>query len=121
YEDMEIRIADPVSNAVLPHGSVGEIQVRGYSIMKGYYKKPEETAAVIDLDGWLHSGDHGRLDENGYLSFIGRIKDVIRVGGENVSAIEVENLLLTHPKIKLAAVIGFPNERLGEVCYAFVQ
>ncbi len=121
YEGMELRIVDPRTAIVLPAGSIGEIHVRGYSVMKGYYNKPDETSAVIDADGWLHTGDQGFLDNLGYLSFIGRMKDVIRVGGENVSAVEVENLLLTYPKIKRAAVIGFPDKRLGEVCYAFVE
>ena len=121
YDGMELRIVDPQTRRVLPAGSIGEIHVRGYSVMKGYYNKPEETAAVIDAAGWLHTGDQGFLDSMGYLSFIGRMKDVIRVGGENVSAVEVENLLLTYPKIKRAAVIGLPDKRLGEVCYAFVE
>jgi acyl-CoA synthetase (AMP-forming)/AMP-acid ligase II len=121
YKGMQIRIVDPLTNKILPRNSIGEIQVRGYSVMRGYYNKPEETAAVIDNEGWLHTGDQGFIDKQDYLAFTGRLKDVLRVGGENVSPAEVEDLLLTYPNVRRAAVVGVPDSRLGEVCFAFVE
>ena len=118
----EVKIADPASRKDLPPGKEGEICVRGWHLMKGYYKKPEETAKAIDPEGWLHTGDLGLIDpEKGYLKFTGRLKDMLRVGGENVSAMEVEGFLLTHPKVKQAQVIGVPDARLTEVGMAFVE
>ena len=90
--------------------------------MKGYYKKPEETAKTMDSQGWLHTGDLGLIDpKTRYLKFTGRFKDMLRVGGENVSAMEVESFLLTHPKVKQAQVIGVPDPRLTEVGMAFLE
>lgn len=89
--------------------------------MKGYYKKPDETAQAIDKDGWMHTGDVGFLDADGFITWTGRLKDVVRVGGENISAVEVENFLGGHPAVQAAIVIGIPDERLGEVCMAFIQ
>ena len=119
-DGFEIRIADPVTGAGLPIGAPGEILVRSYNLMQGYYRKPEETAAAIDSDGWLRSGDLGYLREDGYLRFLGRVKDTLRVGGENVDPVEVEQLLLEHPKVNEAAVVAYPDERLTEVGVAFV-
>lgn len=117
----EVKIVDPATGATLPAGARGEICVRGYSVMKGYYNKPEETARALDEDGWLHTGDLGRMDEDGYLTWTGRLKDMLRVGGENVSALEIENFLCSHPAVQAALVVGVPEERLGEVPFAFVQ
>ena len=89
--------------------------------MKGYYNKPEETAKALDKDGWLYTVDLGSVDENGYFFFKGRIKDMLRVGGENVSAEEVENYLLMHPKVLQAALVGIPDPIKVEVPMAFVQ
>ena len=121
HPETEIRIVDYSTGEPRTPLEEGEICVRGWNVMKGYYKKPEETAQVIDQDGWLHTGDSGIMDRDGNLKFTGRIKDMIRVGGENVSAMEVENYLLTHPKVKYAAVIAVPDQRLTEVCLAVIQ
>jgi fatty-acyl-CoA synthase len=100
--------------------AVGEIVVRGWSVMKGYYNKPEETRQAIDAAGWLHTGDLGALDEVGRLRFVGRAKDIFRVGGENVSPADVEEVLHRHPKVKQAQVVGVPDKRLGEVGAAYL-
>jgi acyl-CoA synthetase (AMP-forming)/AMP-acid ligase II len=115
----ELAIVD-ASGKPLPPGQDGEVIVRGYNVMLGYFEDPAATADVIDADGWLHTGDVGRLDDDGYLTLSGRIKDVFQTGGFNVYPVEVEQLLATHPMIAEAAVIGVPDERLGEVAHAFV-
>lgn len=119
-DDVEVRLVDPESGAMQAPGQSGEIQVRGWSVMQGYYKMPEQTAKAIDAEGWLHTGDLGVMDEDGRLRFITRIKDVFRVGGENVAPAEVEDVLHKHPKIKQAQVIGVPDPRLVEVPAAYV-
>jgi fatty-acyl-CoA synthase len=118
---LKVKIIDPTTGETLRHSERGEICVRGWSVMKGYYNKPEETRAAIDPEGWLHTGDQGLVDEDGYLVWCGRLKDMLRVGGENVSALEVENFLCSHPHVRAAAVVGVPDERLGEVGLAFIQ
>lgn len=118
----EVKIVDPQNRQDLSPGKEGEICVRGWNVMKGYYKKPEETARAIDDQGWLHTGDLGLIDpQRNYLKFTGRLKDMLRVGGENVSAMEVESFLLSHPKIKQVQLIGVPDARLMEVGMAFVE
>ena len=94
--------------------------MRGETVMRGYLDDPEATAAAIDADGWLHTGDLGTFDADGYLRIVGRIKDMFIVGGFNAYPAEIENLLLRHPRIAQVAVIGIPDERLGEVPMAFV-
>jgi fatty-acyl-CoA synthase len=122
HEGTEIKIVNPSTGETLANGKEGEICVRGWNVMKGYYKKPEETAKAIDSQGWLHTGDLGWIDPGtGYLKFTGRLKDMLRVGGENVSAMEVESFLLTHPKVKQAQVVGVPDPRLTEVGMAFLE
>ncbi len=118
---VELKIIDPATEEEVPVGQRGEICFRGYNVMKGYYKKPDETAAAIDKDGWLHTGDVGFLDADGFITWTGRLKDIVRVGGENISAVEVENFLCSHPAVQAAVVIGVPDDRLGEVCMAFIQ
>jgi acyl-CoA synthetase (AMP-forming)/AMP-acid ligase II len=103
-----------------PTGEAGEVVVRGETVMRGYLDDPEATAAAIDREGWLHTGDLGTIDADGYLRIVGRIKDMFIVGGFNAYPAEIENLLLRHPRIAQAAVIGVPDERLGEVPMAFV-
>ena len=115
----ECRIVD-ARGAALPPGQDGEVQVRGPCVMKGYYQRPEETAAVIDADGWLHTGDIGKLDADGYLFITGRKKEMMIVGGENVSLGEIESVLVGHPAVAEAAVIGVPDASRGEVPVAFV-
>jgi fatty-acyl-CoA synthase len=98
----------------------GEIQVRGWSVMRGYYNNPEATAKAFTEDGWLRTGDLGELHPGGRLKMVGRLKDVFRVGGENVAPAEVEEVLLAHPAVESAQVIGVPDARLGEVPCAYV-
>jgi fatty-acyl-CoA synthase len=116
----EVKIVDPATGAARPAGEIGEICVRGYQVMQGYYKKPEETAKTIDADGWLHTGDSGLLRADGCLRFLGRYKDLLKVGGENVDPTEVEGLLLDDPRINHVAVVGIPDPRLAEIPVAFV-
>lgn len=115
----EFRIVDPESGAVSGEGEVGEILIRGPQVMKGYWKNPESTKSSIDEDGWFHSGDAGyQLD--GYLYIHDRVKDMIISGGENIYPAEIENVLMKHPGIKDAAVIGVPDERWGETVKAII-
>jgi fatty-acyl-CoA synthase len=116
----EAKVAHPETGAPVLPGVQGELCCRGYNIMKGYYKQPEETARVIDSDGWLHSGDLGTLDEEGYYRVTGRIKDMIIRGGENVYPREIEEFLHTHPGIEQVQVVGIPDEKYGEIVGAFV-
>ena len=117
----ELRIVDPATGTACPVGKPGEIQVKGYSVMLGYYKKPEETAACYTADGWFRTGDSGVWLEDGYLRFLGRDKDMLKIGGENVDPMETEGLLLEHPAIYQVAVVGVPDETFGEVAVAYVQ
>lgn len=120
YPQIEVKIADPETGQVLPLGVEGEICCRGYQTMIGYYNMPNETAAVLKNDGWLHSGDLGSMDERGFLKITGRIKDMIIRGGENIYPAEIEDLLQKHPKIAKAAVIGVPDDYWGEQVGAFI-
>ncbi|OGL04014.1 MAG: hypothetical protein A3E31_08275 [Candidatus Rokubacteria bacterium RIFCSPHIGHO2_12_FULL_73_22] len=117
----EVRVVDPETGRDQPAGTPGEILVRGYSLMRGYYRKPEATAAAIDTDGFLHTGDMGVLRPDGHLRFMGRYKDMLKTGGENVDPMEVEAYLMGHPGIDLAAVVSYPDARLSEVGVAFVR
>ena len=117
---VEIKIADPVTGKVLPLGTEGEICVRGYQNMIGYFNMPEETAKTVTADGWLRSGDLGSMDERGFLKISGRIKEVIIRGGENIYPREVENLLLEHPKVGSVAVVGIPDQYWGEQVNAVI-
>ncbi len=117
----EFRIIDPLTNTEQPVGVPGEIVCKGFCLMLGYYKKPVETAACYDADGWFHSGDMGVMRADGYIRFLGRFKDMLKVGGENVDPMEVEGLLLGLEGVQQVAVVGFPDERLAEVPVAFVQ
>ena len=117
----EVRIVDPDTGRDQPAEVPGEILARGYTLMRGYYEKPEATAAAIDTDGWLHTGDMGLLRADGHLRFMGRYKDMLKIGGENVDPMEVEAFLMAHPAVNLVAVVGFPDARLSEVGVAFVR
>lgn len=117
----ELKIVDPETREELPPNQVGEVLFRGWNRMLGYYNDPERTAAAIDADGWVTVGDLARIDEDGFLYFSGRLKDMIRVGGENTSAEEVEIVINEHPAVKLVQVIGVPDARMGEVPLAFVE
>ena len=117
----EIRVVDPETGRDRPAGTPGEILVRGYTLTHGYYNKPEATAAAIDAEGWMHTGDMGLLRSDGHLRFIGRYKDMLKIGGENVDPMEVEAFLMGHPGVNLAAVVSYPDARLSEVGVAFVR
>jgi len=117
--DVEVRVVDP-DGVALPPGDPGEIVVRGYNVMKGYFDAPEETQKAIDQDGWLHTGDIGTLDERGNIRITDRLKDMFIVGGFNAYPAEIENTLLKMPGLGEVAVIGVPDDRLGEVGMAFV-
>ncbi|MDD2321198.1 MAG: AMP-binding protein [Geobacteraceae bacterium] len=116
----EVKIVDIETGATLPPGKQGELCGRGYMVMKGYYKMPEETAKVIDADGWLHTGDLAVMDENGYCKITGRIKNMIIRGGENIYPREIEEFLYTHPKISDIQVYGVPDRKYGEQVMAAV-
>jgi fatty-acyl-CoA synthase len=119
--DIEGKIIDPVSTEVLPANVQGEIVTRSACVMKGYYKMPEETAEAIDQDGWLHTGDLGEMDENGYFKVTGRIKDMIIRGGENIYPREIEEFLYKHPKVANVQIIGMPDKKYGEQVLAAIQ
>src|SRR5262249_8875679 len=117
----EVRIVDPGTGRDQPTGTPGEILARGYTPMRGYYKQPQATRDAIDADGWLHTGDMGLLRSDGHLRFMGRYKDMLKIGGENVDPMEVEAFLMSHPAISLAAVVGYSDPRLSEVGVAFLR
>lgn len=118
---IEVRITDPETGRDLPIGERGEVLIRGYNLFDGYYKDPEKTAEALDAEGWYHSADIGSLDEQGHLMFHGRFKDMLKVGGENVAAAEVEAVLASHPSVRLAQVVGLPDERLAEIPAAYIE
>jgi acyl-CoA synthetase (AMP-forming)/AMP-acid ligase II len=115
----ELRIVDGTGSEV-PPGEAGEVLLRGGSVMSHYLDDPEGTAQALSSDGWLRTGDLGTVDSSGYLRIVGRSKDMYIVGGFNAYPAEIENILLRHPHIRQAAVIGIPDERLGEVGMAFI-
>jgi len=119
FPGQELRIVDPDGNEVA-RGEPGEVVVRGPNVMRGYLGRPEDTAAVI-IDGWLHTGDIGKVDADGYLSLVGRSKEMIIRGGENIYPKEIEEVLAADPTVLEAAVVGVPDEVWGEVVVAFVQ
>jgi fatty-acyl-CoA synthase len=120
-EGFEVRVIDPDTGHEQPRGAPGEIVVRTRYLMQGYYRDPEATARAIDANGWFHTGDAGILRADGHLRFVGRYKDMIKVGGENVDPTEVESYLGTYPGVRQAAVVSYPDTRLGEVGVVFVQ
>jgi acyl-CoA synthetase (AMP-forming)/AMP-acid ligase II len=117
--DTEVRVVDDAGDEVAA-GEPGEVVVRGYNVMRGYYEDPEQTAQAIDAGGWLHTGDIGVMDGRGYLRITDRKKDMFIVGGFNAYPAEIENELLRHPAVAQAAVVGAPDDRLGEVGVAFI-
>ena len=118
---IELRIVDPLTGEDLPDGETGEILIRGYCVMTEYYKDGVKTSEALDADGWLHTSDLYSRTPDGRLIFHGRLKDMLKVGGENVAAIEVESFLCTHPFVRMASVVGRPDPRLDEVPVAFVE
>ena len=118
HPHLEVKIIDDESR-IVPVGTHGELCTRGYSVMKGYWQDDEKTAESI-VDGWMHSGDLAFIDEEGFCSIVGRVKDMIIRGGENIYPREVEEYVISHPKVSDAQVFGIPDERLGEEVCAWV-
>jgi fatty-acyl-CoA synthase len=119
HPHVEVKIVDS-NGSVLPVGTSGELCTRGYSVMRGYWEDPERTAEAIDTSGWMHSGDLAAIDSRGYCTIVGRIKDMLIRGGENIYPREIEEFLMRHPKIQAAQVFGVPDHRLGEETCAFI-
>jgi len=120
HPHLEVMVVDPETNRPVPRGVAGELCTRGYSVMIGYWDEPERTAEVLQR-GWMHTGDLATMDEEGYLNIVGRIKDLVIRGGENVYPREVEEFLFTHPDVLEAQVIGVPDEKYGEELMAWVR
>ncbi len=121
FDGVEVKIINPETRETLPPGQPGELCSRGYNTMKGYYKMPEQTAEVLDLDGWLRTGDQAVEDANGYIKITGRLKDVIIRGGENIYPKEVEDFLREIPHIRDVQIVAVPSDKYGEEAAAFVQ
>jgi fatty-acyl-CoA synthase len=121
HPHVEVKILDAATGAVVPRGTPGELCTRGYSVMLGYWNNPEATRTSIDAAGWMHTGDLATMDEDGYVKIVGRIKDMIIRGGENVYPREIEEFLHTHPAVSEAQVIGVPSEKYGEEVMAWVK
>lgn len=121
HPHVEIKIIDPENGAIVPRGTAGELCTRGYSVMLGYWDNPEDTKAIIDETRWLHSGDIAVMDENGYVSIVGRIKDLIIRGGENISPKEIEDFLIVHEGVSDVQVIGVYSEKYGEEVMAWIK
>ena len=116
-----MKITDPRTGQTVPCGTTGEICARGYLVMQGYLNDPEATTATIDRDGWLHTGDLGSMDQRGYCRIEGRIKEMIIRGGENIYPREIETILLSHPAVAEAAVVGVADRFWGEVVGAVIR
>jgi fatty-acyl-CoA synthase len=121
HPHVEIKIIDPATGAVVPRGTRGELCTRGYSVMVGYWNNEEATRQAIDQARWMHTGDLATMGEDGYINIVGRIKDMIIRGGENIYPREVEEFLYTHPDIADVQVIGIPSEKYGEEVMAWVK
>jgi len=121
HPHVEIKIVDPDSGETLPRGVPGELCTRGYSVMLGYWNEPEKTAEAIDSDGWMHTGDLAEMRADGYALIVGRIKDMVIRGGENIYPREIEEFLYTHPDVEDVQVIGVPDERYGEELCAWIK
>jgi fatty-acyl-CoA synthase len=120
HPHLEVKVVDPATGATMPRGTPGELCTRGYSVMLGYWEDPEATARAIDASRYMHTGDLATMDDQGYVNVVGRIKDTVIRGGENVSPREVEEFLYTHPAIRDVQVFGVPDERYGEELAAWV-
>lgn len=118
---VQLRIVDPETGRPLPAGTPGEMTIKGFSVFEGYWKSPEKNREVFDAGGWFHTGDRCAMDAAGRVSYLGRIKDMLKVGGENVAALEIESYLCTHAAVLIAQVVGMPDARLTEVPAAFIQ
>jgi fatty-acyl-CoA synthase len=118
---LEVKIVDPSTGEIMAPGQSGELCTRGYSVMIGYWDDPEQTAEAIDPEGWMHTGDLATIDEEGYCNIVGRIKDMVIRGGENVFPREIEEYLFRHPKIEDVQVIGVPDPKYGEEICAWIK
>ncbi len=121
FRGIEVVARDLETNAVLGPGESGELCIRGYCLFEGYYKDPAKNAEAFDAEGFLHTGDLGFVDADGYVAYRGRVKDMLKVGGENVAAVEIESFLATHPSVLIAQVVSAPDAKYGEVPAAFIQ
>ena len=121
YSGVQLRVVNLETGEETPPGERGEVIIRGFSLFEGYYKSPEKTAEAIDKEGWLHTGDIATMDREGRVSYQGRIKDMLKVGGENVAAVEIESYIIGHPAVQLVQVVGIPDNKLFEVAAAFIQ
>ena len=121
HPHLEVKVVDPDTGLTVPRGEPGEFCTRGYSVMLGYWNEPDKTAEAIDAARWMHTGDLATMDADGYLNIVGRIKDMVIRGGENVYPREIEEFLYTHPDIVDAQVIGVPDEKYGEELMAWIQ
>jgi fatty-acyl-CoA synthase len=120
FPHTEIKIVEPETGRTLPRGEAGEFLARGYCVMQGYWNDPERTREAIDPHGWMHTGDLATMDEQGYVRVVGRIKDMVIRGGENIYPREIEEFLYSHPEVADVQVIGVPDERYGEELMAWV-
>src|SRR5581483_2357037 len=121
HPHVEVKIVDPVEGGVVPRGTAGELLTRGDSVMTGYWNDPERTAEAIDEHHWMHTGDLATMDDEGYVNIVGRIKDMIIRGGENIYPREIEEFLYGHPAVADVQVIGVPSQRYGEEVMAWVR
>jgi fatty-acyl-CoA synthase len=121
HPHVEAKVVDPATGRIVPRGTPGELLTRGYMVMLGYWNNPDATAAAIDAARWMHTGDLAVMREDGYLNIVGRIKDMVIRGGENVYPREVEEFLYSHPKIADVQVIGVPDPKYGEELCAWVK
>jgi fatty-acyl-CoA synthase len=120
HPHVEVKIVDPASGAIVERGEPGELCTRGYSVMLGYWDDPEQTAGAIDRGRWMHTGDLATMDEEGYVNIVGRIKDMVIRGGENLYPREIEEFLMGHPDVADVQVIGVPDARYGEELMAWI-
>jgi fatty-acyl-CoA synthase len=120
YPHVDVKIINPATGKVLPLGEPGELCCRGFLVMTGYYNMPEKTAEAIDNDGWLHTGDLATMNERGYINIVGRLKEMVIRGGENIFPREIEELLIRYPKVADAQVLGVPDSFFGEELLAVV-
>jgi fatty-acyl-CoA synthase len=121
HPHVEIKIVDPATGEIVPRGASGELCTRGYSVMLGYWNDEAATRAAIDRAGWMHTGDLATMDGDGYVNIVGRIKDMIVRGGEKIYPRELEEYLMTHPRVAEAHVIGVPSAKYGEEVMAWVR
>ena len=121
HPHVEIKIVDPATGETVPRGAPGEFCTRGYSVMLGYWEDEEKTREAIDADGWMHTGDLAVMRDDGYCNIVGRIKDMVIRGGENIYPREIEEFLYTHPDVEDVQVVGVPDEKYGEELCAWVR